>query len=76
MKYKDVIFGTTPHKLVHINEFELSARLGELISLKDEIIQHHIDIFNNNVTYRYAYVKVEFKCDHDICYFDNNPYTT
>ena len=71
MNYKDVIIGSTSHKLVHIDEIELSARLGGLISILDEDIKQHIEIFNNNVTYRYAYVKVNFKYDDGLCCFDN-----
>ena len=71
MNYKDVIIGSTSHELVHIDEIELSARLGGLISILDEDIKQHIEIFNNNVTYRYAYVKVNFKYDDGLCCFDN-----
>ena len=71
MIYNDVIFGTTPADLVPINKFELSARLGTNISLNEDMIIHYINQYNENVTYRYAFVRVPVNLKDGICYIDD-----
>lgn len=71
MMYKDVIFGATSSDLVPINEIELSARLGTTFSLNDDMVVNYKKIYNDNVAYRYAYVKVPFKIEDGTCCFEN-----
>ena len=70
MVKNDVIIGTTSCEIVPINRIELAARLGNGISVDSDIIKQHIDIFNEKVTYRYAYTTVQCKCINDLCYLD------
>lgn len=71
MIFKDVIVGTTASDLVNINKNELIARLGKGIDLDSPIVKQYIDEFNKGVTYRYAYVKIPFKHENEISYFEN-----
>ena len=71
MIYKDVIVGTTPSELVPINKNELLARLGQGVDLSSDIIIHNIQLYSDNVKYRYAYVKIPFECKNGICCFEN-----
>lgn len=71
MIFNDVIVGTTSSDLVPINELELAARLGCGIDFESEIIKQNIQNFKDNVTYRYAYVRIPFKYEKGLCYFEN-----
>ena len=73
MIFKDVIIGATSSDVVPINKIELQARVGNGVDLNDSVIQQCLHSFKENVTYRYAYVKVQFKCENGICYFDDEP---
>ena len=70
MIFSDIIIGSTNSKLVTIDENELRARLGYGIDLDDEIIKRYIQIYNENVSFKFAYVKIPFKIENDICYFE------
>jgi hypothetical protein len=71
MIYRDIIFGTTPTEFVPTNKNELLARLGKGVDLSSDIIKHNIQLYSDNVKYRYAYVRIPFECKNDICYFEN-----
>ena len=71
MIFNDVITGTTCSEVVHIKSNELLARLGKGIDLYSESMIKNIALFNDAVSYRYAYVKVPFKCVGDTCFFEN-----
>lgn len=70
MIFNDVIIGTTSSNLVHINEYELSARLGNGVDLHDINLSKYMSLFNENVQYRYAYVCIPLKIERDICLFE------
>ena len=40
--------------------------------MNDDILKQYIAMFDNNVAYRYAYVRIPFKCENNICCFDGN----
>ena len=71
MIYKDIIIGNTNSNMVLINKNELTARLGTNVDIESPIIKQLIDKFNESVTYRYAFIKVPFKYENGICYFEN-----
>ena len=71
MIFNDVIYGSTSYDMVQINKFEISARLGSEIDLNSDLINQYIAIFNENVAYRYAYVKLPFKYENGNCYIDD-----
>lgn len=71
MIYNDVIIGTTDSKNVIVNKNELVARIGNGINLDTPSIQKYIKKYNENVVYRYAYTKINFKCSEGISYFED-----
>ena len=72
MIYQNVIFGVTNSDLVEINKNELAARLKCDVDISNEAVSSYIKIFNENVTYRYAYIKIPFSQDNNMCYFGNS----
>ena len=66
----DIIFGTTSPDIVPLKKSELNARLGKGIDINSDIINIYIEQYNQKVIYRYAYVRIPFKCINDLCYFD------
>ncbi len=66
----DVIIGDTTAESVSINMTELSARIGKGVDVNSEIIKKYINVFNKNVTYRYAYVRIPYKLTDNISYFE------
>lgn len=71
MIFSDVISGSTDAELVPINSNELIARLGKGFDLNSSLLLKNIANFDAAVSYRYSYVKVPFRSNDDICYFEN-----
>ena len=71
MIYKDTIIGSAISSSVSMNENELRARLGKGINLDDEIIKKYVNIYYDKVSFRFAYTRMPFKIENEICYFEN-----
>lgn len=71
MIYKDTIIGSTISNSVSMNDNELRARLGKGINLDDEIIKKYMNIYFDKVSFRFAYTRIPFTIENEICYFEN-----